>query len=85
MRPEFQTEVCAYTTTYMVHGFVSLVPGARLTDWLRESGEFIAITDAEVWRLDGSPVLRTKFLDINRDHLEMIMPMDSMTDTSKMS
>ena len=43
-----RTKVTILTGTYRVKGYIELLPGARLTDYLVESKDFIAVTDAEV-------------------------------------
>lgn len=45
---ENKTRFTILTGTYRVKGFIDLVPGARVTDYLVEAKDFIAVTDAEV-------------------------------------
>ncbi len=71
-----KTEVLICTTDYRMRGKVALVPGARLTDYIVESKPFIAVTDAEVFDKQGHLLMRTPFLDINRDHIVLIAPAD---------
>ena len=53
---ETRTKVVILTGTYRIKGYVDLVPGARLTDYMVEAKGFIALTDAEVWELEGRQV-----------------------------
>ena len=73
---ENKTKVTILTGTYRIKGFVELVPGARLTDYMTEAKDFIALTDAEVWEptLGGRQVLATPFLNLRRDHIQIITP-----------
>ena len=45
---ETRTKVTILTDTYRIKGFIDLVPGARVTDYINEAKDFIALTDAEV-------------------------------------
>ena len=75
MKPdESRTKVTILTGTYRVNGYIELIRGARLTDFITEAGEFIAVTDAEVVDLSGRLVLNEPFLDVSRSHVEIIIP-----------
>ena len=51
------------------------VPGARITDYMNDAKEFIAITDASVWDMkDGRKLLSTPFLNVNRSNVEFVVP-----------
>ena len=69
-----KTEVIIYTHDYRVRGKISLVPGARLTDYMVEAKAFLAVTDAEIHDKQGALLLKTPFLDINRDYIVLIVP-----------
>ena len=43
---ETRTKGVILTVTSRVTRFIDLLPGARVTDYLAESKEFIAVTDA---------------------------------------
>ena len=49
---ENKTKVTILTGTYRVKGLIELLPGARVTDFMTEAKEFIAVTHAEVWELE---------------------------------
>ena len=59
-----------------MRGFIELVPGARITDFMAEARDFIAVTNAEVWELQpgGRQVASAPFLNISRFHIEIILP-----------
>jgi len=73
---EDRTKVTIFTSTYRVRGFIELVPGARITDFMAEARDFIAVTNAEVWELQpgGRQVAAAPFLNISRFHIEIILP-----------
>ena len=75
---EDRTKVTIFTSTYRVRGFIELVPGARISDFMAESRDFIAVTKAEVWELQpgGRQVAAAPFLNVSRDHIEIILPGD---------
>ena len=75
---EERTKVTIFTSTYRVRGFIELVPGARITDFMAEARDFIAVTNAEVWELQpgGRQVASAPFLNVSRFHIEIILPGD---------
>jgi hypothetical protein len=73
---EEKTKVTILTSTYRVRGYIDLVPGARITDFMKEARDFIAVTVAEVWELTvgGRQVAAGPFINVSRDHIEIILP-----------
>jgi len=71
-----RTKVTILTGTYRVRGYIDLIPGARVTDFMTEAREFIAVTNAEVWELvpGGRMVLSAPFINVSREHIEIITP-----------
>jgi len=69
-----RTKVVILTGTYRIKGYIDLVPGARVTDYLVEAKDFIAVTDAEVWELEGRQVFAAPFLNVSREHIEVVAP-----------
>ena len=71
-----KTKVTILTSTYRVKGYVDLLPGARITDYMAEARDFIAVTNAEVWELQvgGRQVLSAPFINVSREHIEIILP-----------
>ena len=71
-----RTKVTILTSSYRVRGYIDLVPGARLSDFMAEARDFIAVTHAEVWELQpgGRQVASAPFLNVSRDHIEIILP-----------
>jgi hypothetical protein len=71
-----RTKVTILTGTYRVKGYIDLLPGARVTDFLTESKDFIAVTDAEVWELGNRHILNAPFINVSRDHIQIVIPED---------
>ncbi|HLE67597.1 MAG TPA: hypothetical protein VI730_10645 [Burkholderiales bacterium] len=73
---ENRTKVTILTGSYRIKGFIELLPGARVTDYMVEARGFIAITDAEVWdlQLGGRQIIAARFLNVSRDHIQVITP-----------
>jgi len=73
---EERTKVTIFTSSYRLKGFIELVPGARITDFMAEARDFIALTNAEVWELQpgGRQVASAAFLNVSRFHIEIILP-----------
>ena len=71
-----RTKVTILTSSFRIKGYIELLPGARITDFMREAREFIAVTDAEVWdlALGGRQLVAAAFLDVSRQHIQVITP-----------
>jgi len=76
MQEDAKTKVTILTSSYRVKGYIDLLPGARVTDFMAEAREFIAVTNAEVWELQpgGRQVASAPFLNVSRQHIEIIFP-----------
>jgi len=70
------TKVTILTGTYRIKGYIDLIPGARLTDYIVEAKDFVAVTNAEVWEsvLGGRQVLSAPFINVNRDCIQIVTP-----------
>lgn len=71
-----RTKVVILTNQYRIKGAIDVLPGARVTDYIVEAKDFIAVTDAEVFEphLGGRQVLTAPFIDVNRDHIQVLAP-----------
>ena len=69
-----KTKVTILTDTYRIKGFIDLLPDARMTDYMAEAREFIAVTEAEVWEVVGRLVFTAPFLNVNRNQIQIIAP-----------
>src|SRR5256885_5622944 len=61
-----KTRVTILTGTYRIKGYIELMPGARVTDYMVEAKDFIAATEAEVWELGDRKVMSAPFLNEDR-------------------
>jgi hypothetical protein len=73
---EDKTRVNILTRSYRIRGYVEVVPGARVTDFIVGAKQFIAVSDAEIYEpvLGGRQIMTAPFIDINRDHIEVLAP-----------
>ena len=71
---ENRMKVTILTGTYRVKGFIEIVSGARVTDYLVEAKDFIAVTDAEVRDLNDRHIMNTPFLNVARECIQIVAP-----------
>lgn len=71
---ENKTKVTLLTGSYRIKGYIDLLPGARVTDFMQEAKEFVAVMDAEIHEAEvaGRLVLAAPFIDVNRNHIEIV-------------
>lgn len=71
-----RTKVTILTSSFRIKGYIELLPGARVTDYMREARDFIAVIDAEVWdpQVGGRLIMSAPFIDVCRSHIEIITP-----------
>ena len=69
-----KTKVTIFTGTYRIKGCIELLPGARVTDYMVEAKDFIAVTEAEVWDLGDRKIMSAPFVNISRQHIQIITP-----------
>jgi hypothetical protein len=71
-----RTRVNILTRSYRIRGYVDVIPGARVTDFIVGAKHFIAVVDAEVYEpeLGGRQVMTAPFIDINLNHIEVLAP-----------
>ena len=71
---ENKTKVTILTGSYRIKGYIELLPGARVTDFMQESKEFVVVMDAEVYEAEvaGRQVLSVPFIDLNRNHIQIV-------------
>ena len=75
-----KTKVVILTTNHRIRGYISLYSNARLTDYIVEAKPFIAVTDAEVMGINSKLVFTASFLNVQKDHIELIVPADMIVD-----
>jgi hypothetical protein len=50
----------------------------RVIDEIKFDEKFIAVTNATVFKLDGSKLLQTKFMTVNRDRILWMVPKEEV-------
>ena len=73
---ESRTRVTIFTGSYRIKGYIDLLPGSRVTDYMTGAKEFIAVTDAEVFELEigGRQLMSAPFINVSREHIQVIAP-----------
>jgi hypothetical protein len=71
---ENRARVVILAGSYKIKGEIELVPGARITDYMVEAKAFFAVTNAEVWDLEGRKIFAAPFLNVSRSHVVVIAP-----------
>ena len=71
---ETKTKVVILTRSYRIKGQIHLQPGARVTDFMIDSKNFMAVTHVEIWDLGGRQIMTAPFVNVSRDHIEIIAP-----------
>ncbi len=74
MEGQNRARVVMLAGSFRIKGEIELMPGARVTDYMVESKSFIAVTDAEVWDLEGRRIMVVPFLNVSRDHVVVVAP-----------
>ncbi len=71
---ESEQYVQILTDTFRIEGNISIFTGVRLTDYMNESKDFIAVTDATVKDLFGHTLFQNKFMNVNIDSIQIVAP-----------
>ena len=69
-----KTKVIILTSSYRIKGKIQLQPGARVTDFMIDSKNFLAVTNVEIWGHDSRLIMSSPFINVSRDHIEVITP-----------
>lgn len=72
------TEARFYTSKHIISGKVNLIPGARLTDFMREAKEYIVVADVTVSMHDGTKLFDAEFIDVLRREIEIAVPQEAI-------
>ena len=69
------TKLMVFANGFRISGFGSVLPGARVTDYMNESQKFFALTEVSVWDIkDGRKVMSVPFINVNRSNVEFVVP-----------
>ncbi len=63
-----------WTDSFIITGEIDTMRDERLTDYIRENKDFIAVTQAKVTDRDDKDLFRTHFLNVSTQHIEIILP-----------
>jgi hypothetical protein len=67
-------EAVIQTVTNRIDGCIYVRTGERVSDELNRSAQFLAVTDATIYDLNGKELYRSPFMTINRDQIVWLMP-----------
>jgi hypothetical protein len=70
--------VILQSTVNRIHGFIYVRSGDRLKDELNRLEQFLAITNAEVFSINGELLYRSSFITLNRDQIVWIIPANEL-------
>ncbi len=70
--------VILQSTVNRIHGFIYVRRGERLKDELNHLEQFFAVTNAEVFGLNGEHLYRSSFITLNRDQIVWIIPANEL-------
>ena len=63
-----------WTDNFVITGEIDTLRDERLTDYVRENKEFIAVTQVKVSDRKDTPLFQTHFLNVSTHHIEIILP-----------
>lgn len=77
MANENRTKVAILTGAFRIRGYIELLPGARITDFMDEARDFVAVIDAEVHEIGEGMrhVQNAPILNVSREHIQIVMPL----------
>jgi len=70
--------VIIQTTVQLIHGKVHIKPEERLSDELNLEENFLPVTNAVIYSLEGKILYQTNFLSINRAQVIWILPITEL-------
>lgn len=73
-------KVRVYTHQFQLTGDLSIFTGVRLTDYMNESKPFISLTGVNACDREGRTLFGSAFLNVRRDSIELIVPVDQLVD-----
>lgn len=72
-----KVRVRIYTNLFLIEGFIYVIPGSRLTDFLNTPGDFIPITDATLRFLPAEKeTFKKEFLALRKSNILLLMEAD---------
>ena len=71
------------TLVTRIQGHVHVRVNERIKDELNRGEQFVAVTDAEIFNLQGQKISQAEFVIINRDHIVWIIPDEENTNRAE--
>ena len=72
-----RTAVTILTKDFRIEGEIDLMPGARLTDFMNETGKFMVVTNVKVLDHNGKEMLQGEFVNVLVSSIEIILPAEN--------
>ncbi len=69
-----KTEIIILTKDFRIEGAIDLVPGARLTDFMNETNQFMVVTDATITDHYKKEILKSSFINLLTSNIQIILP-----------
>ncbi|HEY1957984.1 MAG TPA: hypothetical protein VGH28_20325 [Polyangiaceae bacterium] len=66
--------VYVQTETGLLHGYIHLHPGKRVTDEMNHGEGFFALTQATVYGADGTAIDQAPFMAVNKANVVWVRP-----------
>jgi hypothetical protein len=71
------------TLMHRIRGNIHVRIGERIKDEIDRTTQFLAVTDARVYSLQGAKLYETEFILINRDHIIWLIPEEETEETNE--
>lgn len=75
--------VIIQTGAHRIRGKMYVRPDERIKDELNKNEQFLAITDANVFDMDGNLLYSTEFIAVNRDQVVWVVPQEELATDSR--
>ncbi|HLA88529.1 MAG TPA: hypothetical protein VJL10_10930 [Anaerolineales bacterium] len=62
------------TTTHLIRGLIHVIKGARFKTEMEGTDQFIAVTDANVYDVEGKIIYQSPFLAVQKKQIVWVMP-----------
>lgn len=77
--PQSKTKVRIYLDRFNIFGELAIFSDTRLTDYMVNAHEFVAVTNAIILSPDDKELFRAEFLNVHKDKIVMIVPEEMIT------
>ena len=71
-------DVIIHTLLHKITGKIYLVPENRVIDELNSDSQFLAVTDSQIFSLDGKKLYTSAFLSVNCDQILWVLPIEEI-------